>query len=54
VRLGDRRSATTDETLLTRGITRLALQVARTDVRHHGVDLDLLVEGAYDYDFDLD
>jgi hypothetical protein len=36
-----------DETLLTRGITRLALQVARTGVRHHGVDVDLVVEGAY-------
>lgn len=36
-----------DETLLTRGLTRLALQVARTGVRHHGVDLELVVEGAY-------
>jgi len=36
-----------DETLLTRGITRLALQVARTGVRHHDVDLDLVVEGAF-------
>ncbi len=36
-----------DETLLARGITRLALQVARTGVRSHAVDLELVVEGAY-------
>ncbi len=36
-----------DETLLTRGITRLALQAASVGVRHHGVDVDLVVAGAY-------
>ncbi|MGZ4707429.1 MAG: hypothetical protein ACXWBN_01650 [Acidimicrobiales bacterium] len=35
-----------DETLLTRGLTRLALQLARTGVRHHGVDLEVVVQGA--------
>src|SRR5690349_10195772 len=35
-----------DETLLTRGITRLALQLARAGVPHRGVDGALVVEGA--------